>query len=65
MATNIIKLDRFKRRNFFHWQKKMHFFLTTLEAAYVRSDEESEKESMDYIHLWQDGSSSNYKISFL
>nr|GFA33553.1 zinc finger, CCHC-type [Tanacetum cinerariifolium] len=35
MTTNFEKLDKFVGHDFRRWQKKMHFFLTTLNVVYV------------------------------
>ena len=35
MASNFQKLDKFEGVRFRQWQKKMHFFLTTLKVVYV------------------------------
>ena len=37
MTTKFAKLDKFEGNDFRRWQKKMHFMLTTLKAAYVRA----------------------------
>ncbi|GKC05035.1 hypothetical protein Tco_0996645 [Tanacetum coccineum] len=37
MSTNFRKLNKFERHDFRRWQKKMHFFLTTLKVVYVVS----------------------------
>ncbi|XP_021755973.1 uncharacterized protein LOC110721150 [Chenopodium quinoa] len=39
LATNFVKLDRFDGGNFRRWQKKVHFLLTTLNVAYVLTQE--------------------------
>ncbi|GKC17494.1 hypothetical protein Tco_1014276, partial [Tanacetum coccineum] len=38
MTTRFGKLDKFEGSDFRHWQKKMHFLLTTLKVAYVLSN---------------------------
>nr|GEZ83506.1 hypothetical protein [Tanacetum cinerariifolium] len=35
MTMNFGKLDKFERNEFRRWQKKMHFFFTTLKVVYV------------------------------
>ncbi|GKD90290.1 hypothetical protein Tco_1365797 [Tanacetum coccineum] len=35
MTTNFGKLDKFKGHDIRRWQKKTHFFLTTLKVVYV------------------------------
>ena len=35
MTANIVKLENFEGVDFRRWQKKMLFFLTTLNVAYV------------------------------
>ncbi|KAL3523460.1 hypothetical protein ACH5RR_016294 [Cinchona calisaya] len=35
MATDFVKLEHFDGGNFRRWQKKMHFFLATLNVVYV------------------------------
>nr|GEY72596.1 hypothetical protein [Tanacetum cinerariifolium] len=35
MASNISKLDKFKRVDFRRWQKKMHFLLSSMSVVYV------------------------------
>ncbi|GKE74740.1 hypothetical protein Tco_1536781 [Tanacetum coccineum] len=37
MAANFSKLDKFKGMDFRRWQKKMHFFLTSMSVVYVLS----------------------------
>ncbi|GKC27622.1 hypothetical protein Tco_1034916, partial [Tanacetum coccineum] len=37
IATNFSKLGKFKEMNFRRWQKKMHFFLTSMNVVYVLS----------------------------
>ncbi|GJX63629.1 hypothetical protein Tco_0296529, partial [Tanacetum coccineum] len=37
MTMKFGKLDKFEGSDFRHWQKKMHFLLTTLKVAYVLS----------------------------
>nr|GEX46884.1 zinc finger, CCHC-type [Tanacetum cinerariifolium] len=35
MASNISKLDKFERVDFRRWQKKIHFFLSSMSVVYV------------------------------
>ncbi|GJZ01060.1 hypothetical protein Tco_0519021 [Tanacetum coccineum] len=35
MALNFAKLDKFEGVEFRKWQKKMHFFLSTMSVVYV------------------------------
>nr|GEZ60695.1 zinc finger, CCHC-type [Tanacetum cinerariifolium] len=35
IASNFSKLDKFKRVDFRRWQKKMHFFLSSMSVVYV------------------------------
>ncbi|GJV23494.1 hypothetical protein Tco_1376189 [Tanacetum coccineum] len=35
MASNIVKLDKFKEVNFRRWQKKIHFLLSSMSVVYV------------------------------
>ncbi|KAI8560821.1 hypothetical protein RHMOL_Rhmol04G0285900 [Rhododendron molle] len=35
MMQDFLKLERFEGGNFRHWQKKIHFLLTTLKVVYV------------------------------
>nr|GEY97699.1 zinc finger, CCHC-type [Tanacetum cinerariifolium] len=35
MASNFVKLDKFKGVKFRIWQKKMHFFLFSMSVVYV------------------------------
>ncbi|GKA09626.1 hypothetical protein Tco_0688957 [Tanacetum coccineum] len=35
MASNIAKLDKFEEVDFKRWQKKMHFFLSSMDVVYV------------------------------
>ncbi|GKE37621.1 hypothetical protein Tco_1461026, partial [Tanacetum coccineum] len=37
IAANFSKLDKFKGMDFKSWQKKMHFFLTSMIVVYVLS----------------------------
>jgi hypothetical protein len=48
-TTNFVKLERFEGGNFFRWQKKMKFLLTTLKVAYVLTSpkpQETEEETV-------------------
>ncbi|GJV72617.1 hypothetical protein Tco_1492612 [Tanacetum coccineum] len=35
MALDFAKLNKFERVNFKRWQKKMHFFLSSMSVMYV------------------------------
>ena len=37
MSANFSKLDKFEGVDFRRWQKKMHFFLTSMHVVYVLS----------------------------
>ena len=37
MNTSFDKLEKFQGQDFRRWQKKMHFWLTTLKVVYVLS----------------------------
>ena len=37
MTANFSKLDKFEGIDFRRWQKKMHFFLTSMSVVYVLS----------------------------
>jgi len=58
LATNILKLERFDGGNFRRWQKKMHFLLTTLQVAYVRTFDQPQEhvnETIEHIQRRQKG----------
>ncbi|GJR98889.1 zinc finger, CCHC-type containing protein [Tanacetum coccineum] len=40
MTEKFVKLDKFERNDFRHWQKKMHFLLTTLKVVYVLKNDD-------------------------
>ncbi|GJZ26144.1 hypothetical protein Tco_0570397 [Tanacetum coccineum] len=52
MASNFAKLDKFKRVNFWRWQKKMHFLLSGMSIVYVLTTliaEDGENATMEQI----------------
>jgi len=53
MTSNFKKLDKFKGVSFRHWQKKIHFLLTTLKVVYELNTPypmEIENETLEQTH---------------
>ena len=54
ITTKFTKLEKFQGVDFWSWQKKMHFLLTTLKVVYVLSTPmPEEKEDETPAEIWK------------
>nr|GEU68389.1 hypothetical protein [Tanacetum cinerariifolium] len=68
MASNFVKLDKFKGVDFRRWQKKIHFLISSMSVLYVLTtpipdDGDDATDSLEAKYMAKDASSKKFLVS--